>query len=114
VIAYDIENVRIRYFANNLAKAWAWGTEFRFSGEFIKGAESWFSLGVLSTKEDLLDDTRGYYRRPTDQRLTFSTFFQDNLPGNPSVRAYLNMIVGTGLPFSPPNNRNARSRNENK
>jgi hypothetical protein len=109
VIAYDVENVRIRYFANNLAKAWAWGTEFRFSGEFIKGAESWFSLGVLSTKEDLLDDTRGYYRRPTDQRLTFSTFFQDNLPGNPSVRAYLNMIVGTGLPFSPPNNRNARS-----
>ncbi|WP_232064727.1 TonB-dependent receptor [Rhodocytophaga rosea] len=101
-VAYDVENVRLRYYANNNTKAYAWGTDFRLSGEFIKGAESWFSLGVLSTKEDLGFDSNGYVRRPTDQRVTISAFFQDHLPNNPTLRVYMNLIYGTGLPFSPP------------
>lgn len=101
-VAYDIENVRLRYFANNDTRAYAVGADVRMSGEFIKGAESWFSLGVLSTREDLGFDQQGYVRRPTDQRLTFATFFQDHLPNNPTIRAYLHLIYGTGLPFSPP------------
>lgn len=42
--------------------------------------------------------------RPTDQRVTFSMFFQDYLPKFPSVRMHLNLIFGTGLPFGPPGN----------
>lgn len=102
VVAYDIENVRLRYYANNDTKAYAWGTDLRLSGEFIKGAESWFSMGVLSTKEDLSFDSNGYVRRPTDQRFTVSAFFQDHLPNNPTLRVYMNLIYGSGLPFSPP------------
>ncbi|MDJ1484084.1 TonB-dependent receptor [Cytophagaceae bacterium YF14B1] len=109
VVAYDVDNVRLRYYANNNTRAYAVGADFRFSGEFIKGAESWFSLGIMQTKEDLSFDQTGYIRRPTDQRVTLAVFFQDHLPGNPSWRVYLNTIVGTGLPFGPPKNLNYRS-----
>lgn len=107
---YDIENVRIRYFAENVAKAYATGVDFRLSGEFIPGDESWFSLGVLSTKEDIETDNRGYIPRPTDQRVNLAIFFQDHIPNLPSFRVHLRLLYSSGLPFSPPvnpENRNA-------
>jgi hypothetical protein len=118
VVPYDVDNVRLRYFAKNNAKAYAAGFDARLSGEFVKGAESWFSLGVLTTQEDVEGDSvntvdadgkitgrepKGYIRRPQDQRLNVGIFFQDHLPNNPSVRGYVNVVFGTGLPFSPPN-----------
>ncbi|PJJ60400.1 TonB-dependent receptor [Hymenobacter chitinivorans] len=117
VIPYDIDNVRLRYFAKNNATAYAAGLDTRVSGEFVKGVESWFSLGILTTRENIVGDSltqfnaqgdtigrtaQGYIRRPSDQRLNFGIFFQDQLPGNPSVKGYVNFVFGTGLPFSPP------------
>ena len=104
VVPYDVDNVRIRYFAKNNAVAYAVGADFRVSGEFIRGAESWFSLGVLSTREDIEDDELGYVRRPSDQRVTAAVMFRDHLPNNPSVRMFLNLVFGSGLPFRPPGN----------
>ncbi len=101
-IPYDVDNVRIRYFARNAAVAYAAGADFRVSGEFIPGAESWFSLGLLKTAENIEGDNRGYMRRPTDQRVTLSAFFQDHLLNDPTNRIYLNMVFGSGLAFSPP------------
>lgn len=108
-IPYDIDNVRIRYFAQNNATAFATGVDVRISGEFVKGSESWFSLGLMNVREDIDGDGQGYIRRPTDQRLTFAAYFEDYLPNNPTFRAYVNMIYGTGLPFGPPNNDRFRS-----
>jgi len=117
VVPYDIDNVRLRYFAKNNATAYAAGLDARISGEFVKGSESWFSLGVLSTRENVAGDytilrnaagdstgarEKGYIRRPSDQRLNFGVFFQDQLPNNPTVKGYVNLVFGTGLPFSPP------------
>ena len=123
VVPYDVDNVRLRYFAKNNARAYAAGVDARLSGEFVKGAESWFSLGVLTTRENIADDSmnvlgadnkvvgrepKGYIRRPQDQRLNVGVFFQDHFPNNPSVRGYVNLVVGTGLPFSPPNQPDRR------
>jgi hypothetical protein len=36
VIPYDMENIRIRYYGANIAKAYAGGADFRLSGEFIR------------------------------------------------------------------------------
>ena len=102
VIPYDVDNVRIRYFAENNAKAYATGVDFRINGEFIEGAESWFSLGILRTREDIAGDGRGYIRRPSDQLINLGIFFQDHLPDDPSVRVYLSVLYGSGLPFGPP------------
>ncbi|CAN5160450.1 TonB-dependent receptor [soil metagenome] len=104
VIPYDIDNVRIRYHANNEAVAYATGIDFRLSGEFIPGAESWFSLGLLTTREDLLNDDQGFIRRPSDQRINLGIFFQDHIPNDPTIRMNLNLLFGSGLPFGPPNN----------
>lgn len=117
VIPYDLDNVRLRYYAENNAKAYAAGFDVRVNGEFIKGAESWLSLGVLTVKENVAGDStlgfnaqgdftgmipREYISRPTDQLLNVGVFFQDHLPDNPSVRMNLNLAYGTGLPFGPP------------
>ncbi|HNG63685.1 MAG TPA: TonB-dependent receptor, partial [Ferruginibacter sp.] len=53
VDVYDIDNVKIRYAGNNNAKAYAVGFEARLFGELVKDAESWLSLGIMQTKENL-------------------------------------------------------------
>ncbi len=106
---YDIENVRIRYYADNIAKAYAAGIDFRISGEFIPGDESWFSLGLLTTKEDLETDQRGYIPRPMDQRVNLAIFFQDHIPKAPTFRVHLRLLYSSGLPFSPPVNPEVRN-----
>lgn len=102
IIPYDIHNVRIRYFADNLATGYATGLDLRISGEFVPGDESWFSLGILSTKEDLSIDNRGNIPRPSDQLFSFNIFFQDHIPRYPTYRVYLNFSYTSALPFGPP------------
>ena len=106
---YDIENVRIRYYAENIARAFSTGIDFRLNGEFIPGDESWFSLGILSTKEDLETDSRGYIPRPSDQRVNVGIFFQDHIPNAPTFKVHLRLLYSTGLPFSPPVNPDYRN-----
>ena len=101
VNTYTLENVRIRYRANNDAKAYAYGLDLRLNGEFIKGTESWISAGYLKTEENLND--RGFISRPTDQRLKFAMLFQDYVPNMPQLRMYLNLVYNTGLPGGSPN-----------
>lgn len=75
VNTYTLDNVRIRYSANNDAKAYAAGFDARLNGEFVPGTESWFSFGYMKTEENI--NNRGYIARPTDQRLKFGILFQD-------------------------------------
>lgn len=97
---YTLENVRIRYRANNNAEAYAYGLDLRLNGEFVPGTESWFSFGYLKTEENIND--RGYIPRPTDQRLKFAALFQDYVPNIPSMKMYLNLVYNTGLPGGSP------------
>jgi len=100
VNVYSIDNVRIRYVANNNAKAYAQGLDFRLNGEFVPGTESWISFGYLKTEENY--ENRGFIARPTDQRLKFAMLFQDYMPNIPSVKVYLNLVYNTGLPGGAP------------
>ncbi|MEC4005565.1 carboxypeptidase-like regulatory domain-containing protein [Flavobacterium sp. SUN052] len=100
VNTYTLENVRIRYRANNDAVAYAYGFDCRLNGEFVPGTESWFSFGYMKTEEN--QDNRGYIARPTDQRLKFGILFQDYMPNIPNVKLYLNLTYNTGLPGGSP------------
>jgi len=100
VNTYTLENVRIRYRANNDATAYAYGFDCRINGEFVKGTESWFSFGYLKTEEN--QDGKGFIARPTDQRLKFGILFQDYMPKLPNVKLYLNLVYNTGLPGGSP------------
>ncbi len=109
VIPYDIDNVRIRYYAENNAKAFSRGIDFKINGRFIADLESWATLSIMQTKIDIANDQffayvntngetiipgitandtiadsltyfPGYLPRPTDQRISFGLFFQDKMP----------------------------------
>ena len=97
---YTLEDVRIRYAANNNAVAYAYGFDVRMNGAFVPGTESWISLGFLKTEENI--DDRGYISRPTDQRFHLGILFQDYVPNIPSLRMYLNLVYNTGLPGGSP------------
>ena len=100
VNTYTLDNVRIRYAANNDAKAYATGFDARLNGEFVPGTESWFSFGYMKTEENSND--RGYIPRPTDQRLKFAVLFQDYIEKIPNLKLYLNLVYNTGLPGGSP------------
>lgn len=101
VNTYTLENVRIRYVADNNAEAYAYGLDLRLAGQFVPGTESWVSFGYMKTEENI--DNRGYIFRPTDQRLKFGILFQDYVPKIPALRVYLNLVYNTGLPGGSPN-----------
>lgn len=103
--AYTLDNVRIRYDANNNTEGYATGLDFRLSGEFVPGKESWISLGFLKTEENT--DNRGFIARPTDQRFKFAMLFQDYVPSNPNFKAYLNLVLNSSLPGGSPTNASA-------
>jgi|TARA_B110000263_G_scaffold245005_1_gene253912 hypothetical protein len=112
LIPYKVDNVRIQYLAENNSNGYATGIDLKINGEFVSGVESWASLSIMKTEEDIIGDTyidqdgntieAGYIPRPTDQRVNFSLFFQDYIPGNLNYKMHLNMIYGSGLPFGPP------------
>ncbi len=104
VNSYTLENVRIRYTANNNALAYTQGIDMRLNGEFVPGTESWLSFGYLKTEENI--DNKGYIARPTDQRLKFGMLFQDFMPNIPSIKLYLNLVYNTGLPGGSPSYAN--------
>jgi CarboxypepD_reg-like domain/TonB-dependent Receptor Plug Domain len=117
---YDIDNVHIQYFALNDAKAYATGVEFRLFGQLVKDAESWVSMGFMRSMEKIdtfyytydlnplgqvLDSTKteaGWVRRPTDRLFTFGLFLQDYLATNKNLKAFLNFLYGSNMPFSIP------------
>ena len=137
VVPYDIDNVRLRYFGTNNAKAYAAGIETRLYGELVKDAESWLSIGVMQTREALdnahyftyknaageiitarsvdqvvRDSVRtdvGYVRRPSDRLLTVGLFLQDYLSTNKNFRVHLNTIYGSNMSYNLP--RNPKYRN---
>ncbi len=125
---YEIDNVKIRYYAENNAKAFAYGFDAKINGEFIKGVESHFKIGLLQIKEDLAGDVYtqyyneageiafkgyeeiadsaiiypGYIPKQTEQLLTFSIFFQDKIPNFEDFKIAVNMQYGSKLPYGPP------------
>jgi len=128
VIPYDIDNVRIRYYADQSARAYATGIDFKVNGEFVKGIDSWASLSFMRTQEDIRGDyylvdaegnrlpfykhtddqvadtiALGWHARPSNQLVNFSLFFQDYIPGFPTWRVNMTLTFGMGLPYNSDN-----------
>jgi len=128
---YDIDNVRISYFGENDARAYATGIETRIFTELVKDAESWFSIGIGQTKENIDNDfyytyknaegkvisantvdqvvadsvrtNVGWIRRPSDRLITMGLFLQDYLSTNKNFKVHLNMIYGSNMSYNIPN-----------
>ena len=85
------------------AVGYATGLSLRINGELVEGLESWASLSLMRTQEDIEGDGLGWLDRPTDQRFSFKIFLQDKIPTMPWWKMSLSMIVGTGMPVTVPN-----------
>lgn len=124
VIPYDIDNVRIRYYGDNLATGYVTGLDMRLNGELVDGAESWINLSFMRARESFTEvdhklrtaenlDTFSIQRtvpRPTDRLFNLSMFFQDYLPQNENFKVHMMLTVGSGFPFGLPE-RNVEYRN---
>ncbi len=104
VNTYTVDNVKVRYSADNDAIAYATGIDLRLNGEFVPGTESWVSIGFLKTEEN--KNNQGYIPRPTDQRFKFGMLFQDYVPNIPNIKMYLNLVFNTGVPGGSPSYSN--------
>ncbi len=129
LIPFEVDNIRLRYYAENNARGYATGIDFKINGEFVKGVESWASFSIMGTQEDILNDFYyerydfqgnkifpgsnavavdssivfpGFIPRPMDQRVNFSIFFQDNIPKLEDFKVNVMLVLGTGMPYGPP------------
>jgi len=116
LVPYKIDNLKIQYLPGQKARGYAAGLDLNLSGEFVKDLESSFRLSVMKTAEDIDGDfffkndpsgnqnrvEPGFLKRPTDQRLNLSVFFQDKLFNSPEYKVHLNLLYGSALPVGPP------------
>ncbi len=102
LVPYTIDNLRIRYNPDQQAVGYATGVSLRINGDFVPGLESWASVSLMKTQEDILGDDLGWISRPTDQRLNFKIFLQDYIPRFPWWRMSLSFLYGTRTPVTFP------------
>ncbi|MBQ3312261.1 MAG: TonB-dependent receptor, partial [Prevotella sp.] len=49
LIPYNVQNMKITYYGENLTKGYATGIDLKLYGEFVPGTDSWLTLSLMST-----------------------------------------------------------------
>lgn len=99
VIPYTVNNVKIRYSGENLAKGYMVGFDMKLYGEFIPGTDSWISFSLMKTEQDIQGKKTPL---PTDQRYNLSVYFQDYMPGYERFRMSVLGFFSQGVPVTAP------------
>lgn len=96
---YNVDNVKIVYYGQNVAKGFVTGIDLKVYGEFVKGTDSWISFGLMKAQMELNGKK---IPQPTDQRWNLNFFFSDYFPGTTRWKMNLKASFADGLPFGPP------------
>ena len=99
MIPYNVDNVRIVYYGQNLAKGYVAGIDLKLYGELTKGTDSWISFGLMKAQMNIGGKK---FPQPTDQRWSLNMFFSDFFPGTTRWKMNLRASFADGLPFGPP------------
>ena len=99
LVPYNVDNVRISYYGENLSRGYATGIDLKLFGEFVPGTDSWITCSIMQTEEKIHGQ---WLPRPTDQRLNLSLFFTDYFPNTDRWKMSLRANYADGLPFGPP------------
>ena len=91
LIPYELDNLKMVYSGVNSAKGYVAGIDMKFFGQFVEGTDSWISLSLMKTQEDL---NGVKVPRPTDQRYSVAIFFTDYFPKFPKMKFSLRLIGG--------------------
>src|SRR6202008_662957 len=62
-----------------------------------------YTLDGFNQPIDSVTKEKGWFRRPTDRRITFGMFFQDYLSTNKNFKVYVSTLYGSNLPYNIPN-----------
>ncbi len=99
LVPYTVDNVKVRYYGENIASGYAAGLDMKLFGEFVPGTDSWLTFSLMKTQQDIYGVK---VPLPTDQQYNISLFFTDYFPGYDKIRLNLRAIWADGLPVSPP------------
>ena len=96
---YNVDNVKVVYYGENIASGYVLGADFKVYGEFVPGTDSWVSFGLMKAQMNLHGKQ---IPQPTDQRYNLSMFFTDYFPNTTRWKMSLKAHFSDGLPFGAP------------
>ena len=99
LIPYEVDNLKVVYSGRNESKGYIAGIDMKLFGQFVEGTDSWLSLSLMKTQEDI---NGVKIPRPTDQRYSIAFFFTDYFPSVPRLKFSLKALLSDGLPTTSP------------
>ena len=99
LIPYNVQNVKVTYYGENICSGRAAGLDMKLYGEFVPGTDSWLTLSLMDTRQRL---NGASIPLPTDQRWAVNMHFTDYFPGTDRWRMTLRLAYADGLPFGAP------------
>lgn len=99
LIPYNVQNVKITYYGENLCSGYTAGLDFKLYGEFVPGTDSWVSFSLMRTQQKMNGQ---WISMPTDQRYALNMHFTDYFPGTDRWKMTLRLAYADGLPFGAP------------
>ena len=99
LIPYNVQNMKIVYYGENIAEGHAVGLDLKLYGEFVPGTDSWLTLSIMSARQKINGIS---LPMPTDQRWGVNFHFTDYFPGTERWKMTLKLAFADGLPFGAP------------
>ena len=99
LIPYNVQNLKITYYGENLSKGYTTGIDLKLYGEFVPGTDSWLTFSLMSTRQKIGET---WVPMPTDQRWAINLHFTDYFPGTERWKMTLRLAFADGLPFGAP------------
>ncbi|MCH5309411.1 MAG: TonB-dependent receptor [Prevotella sp.] len=99
LIPYNVQNVKVTYYGENLCSGHAAGLDLKLYGEFVPGTDSWLTFSLMSTRQKYMGE---WIPMPTDQRYSINLHFTDYFPGTDRWKMTLRLAYADGLPFGAP------------
>ena len=107
LIPYNVQNVKVTYYGENLTSGYAVGLDLKLYGEFVPGTDSWLTFSLMRTQQKFDGQ---WVPMPTDQRYAMNLHFTDYFPGTERFKMTLRLAYADGLPFGAPH-RGLQSQN---
>lgn len=99
LIPYNVNNVKVTYYGENLCSGYAAGLDLKLYGEFVPGTDSWVTFSLMSTRQKMNGQ---WVPMATDQRYGINLHFTDYFPGTERWKMTLRLAFADGLPFGAP------------
>ena len=102
LIPYNVQNVKVTYYGENLCSGYITGLDLKLFGEFVPGTDSWVTFSLMKTGQKMDGNGGKYFPLPTDQRYAINLHFTDYFPGTDRWKMTLRLAFADGLPFGAP------------